>query len=144
MSSPQSSIWRDAPKFTVPDLKALFWDSGDLLLCYALSHTSPLRYAIVRFNGVIDHRLSPINDQGIGKHPYAKAALQFYAFNEITGSRETIEWSVLGARHWAVTFKDDTLDVVARDAEVVATGLQARSPVEALVLFLRAQPNEEL
>jgi hypothetical protein len=136
MSSPQSFVWKDAPEFTVPDMKALLWDSGDLWLCYAMAHTSPLRYAIVQFPDVIDHRLSPINDEGIGKHPYAKAGLQFYAFNEITGSRETIEWSVLRARHWAVNFKDDTLDVVASSAKVVATDLQASSPMAALVRFL--------
>jgi hypothetical protein len=101
-----------------------------------MAHTSPVRYAIVQFIDVIDHRLSPINDEGIGKHPYAKAGLQFYAFNEITGSRETTEWSVLRARHWAITFKDDTLDVVASDAKVVATDLQASSPMAALVGFL--------
>jgi hypothetical protein len=146
MSSPQSSVWKEAPEFTVPDLKTLLWDydSGDLWLCYGMAHTSPMRYAIVRFIDVIDHRLSPINDEGIGKHPYAKAGLKFYAFNEITGSREAIEWSVLGARHWAVTFKDDTLDVVASDAKVVATDLQARSPREALICFLREQPNTAL
>src|SRR5882724_8614305 len=132
MSLPQSFVWKDAPEFTVPDMKALLWDSGDLWLCYATAHSSPLRYAIVRFIDVIDHRLSPINDEGIGKHPYAKAGLQFYAFNEITGSRETIEWATLGVRHWAVTFKDDTLDVVASDAKVVASDLQANGPMAAL------------
>jgi hypothetical protein len=136
MSSPQSIVWKDAPEFTVPDTKALLWDSGDLWLCYAMAHNSPLRYAIVQFPDVIDHRLSPINDEGIGKHPYAKAGLQFYAFNEITRSRETIEWSVLRARHWVVTFKDDTLDVVASGAKIVATDLQASSPMAALVGFL--------
>jgi hypothetical protein len=144
MSSPQSFVWKDALEFTVPDVKALLWDSGDLWLCYAMAHTSPLCYAIVRFIDVIDYRLSPINDEGIGKHPYAKAGLQFYAFNEITGSRETIEWSVLRARHWAVTFKDDTLDVVASDAKVVGTDLHAHGPLEALVCLLREQPNKSL
>jgi len=141
MSSPQSFIWKDAPEFSVPDMKTIMWDSGDLWLCYSMAHTSPLRYAIVRFIDVIDHHLSPINDEGIGKHPYAKAGLRFYAFNEIIESRETIEWSVLRARHWAITFKDDTLDVVAGDAKVIATGLQAPNAKEALVCFLGEQPD---
>jgi hypothetical protein len=90
----------------------------------------------VQFTHVIDHRLSPINDEGIGSHPYANAGLQFYAFNEITGSSETIEWAALRARHWAVTFKDNTLDVVAGGAKVVARDIEAGSPTSALISFL--------
>jgi hypothetical protein len=33
-------------------------------------------YAAVQFDYVIDHRLSPINDEGIGKHPYTRSGLQ--------------------------------------------------------------------
>jgi hypothetical protein len=137
MASPQSSVWPDAPELAIPDVPALLCDSSDLWLCYAMAHTTEERYAIVRFTHVIDHRLSPINDEGIGKHRYAKAGLQFYAFNEITGSAETIQWSVLRARHWAVTFKDNTLDVIAQNATVVAQDLKAASPALALIEFLR-------
>ncbi len=109
----------------------------DLWLCYAIAHTAAKRYAIVQFIDVIDHRLSPINDEGIGSHPYANAGLQFYAFNEITGSSETVRWSALGARHWAVTFKDNTLDVVSEGATVIARDIEAGSPTSALLGFLR-------
>jgi hypothetical protein len=136
MSSPQSSIWRDAPELAIPDLPALLCDSEDLWLCYAIAHSEVERFAIVQFIGVIDHCLSPINDEGLGQHPYYKSGLQFYAFNEITGSAETLKWAVLRARHWAVTFKDDTLDVIASDAKVVATDLPASSPTAALLDFL--------
>ena len=132
MPSPQSSVWKDAPELAIPDLPALLCNSCDLWLAYR-SHRG---YAIVQFVEVIDHRLSPINDEGIGKHPYASAGLQFYAFNEITGSAECVQWSVLRARHWAVTFKDNTLDVVARDAKVVARDLQASNPTAALLEFI--------
>jgi hypothetical protein len=144
MSRPQSFVWKDAPKFPVPETKVLYWESDTLWLCYGMAHTSPQCYAIIQFADVIDHHLSPINDEGLGKHPYAKAGLKFYAFNEIIDSLETIKWSILGARHWAVTFKDDTLDVVARTAKVVASDLPAQSPSEALVSFLHAQPNRSL
>jgi hypothetical protein len=136
MSSPQSSIWRDAPELAIPDLPVLLCDSEDLWLCYAIAHSDVERYAIVQFIDVIDHRLSPINDEGLGQHPYYKAGLQFYAFNEITGSAEALKWAVLRARHWAVTFKDNTLDVIASDAKVVATDLPASSPSVALLDFL--------
>jgi hypothetical protein len=132
MSSPQSSVWKDAPELAIPDVPALLCDSSDLWLAYR-SHQG---YAIVRFVGVIDHRLSPINDEGLGKHPYASAGLRFYEFNEITGSAESVRWSAFRARHWAVTFKDNTLDVVAEDAKVVARDLHASSPTAALFEFL--------
>ena len=135
MASAQSSIWKDAPELAIPDVPALLCDSSDLWLCYAVARTASGRFAIVRFVDVIDHRLSPINDEGLGEHPYAAAGLRFYAFNEITGSDETIEWSALKARHCAVTFKDNTLDVVARDAKVVARDLRASSPTAALLVF---------
>jgi hypothetical protein len=137
MSSPQSSIWRDAPELVIPDLPALLCDSRDLWLCYAVAPTDSERYAVVQFIHVIDHRLSPINDEGLGQHPYFRAGLRHYTFNEITGSAETIKWAVLKARHWAVTFKDNTLDVIAEDARVVATELQASNPAAALLDFLR-------
>jgi len=132
MPSPQSSVWKDAPELAIPDLPALLCDSDDLWLAYR----SDQGYAIVQFIDVFDHRLSPINDEGLGKHPYASAGLQFYAFNEITVSAETERWAGLKARHWAVTFKDNTLDVVASDAKVVARDLQASSPTAALFDFL--------
>jgi hypothetical protein len=92
--------------------------------------------AVVQFDGVIDHHLSPINDEGLGKHTYARAGLRFYSFNELSGSEESSRWSALNARHWVVSFKDNTLDVVARSAEVVRTGVSARSPMEALLAML--------
>lgn len=95
VASPQSSVWPDAPELAIPDLPALLGNSIDLWLGYAMAHTPARRYAIVQFTDVIDHRLSPINDEGLGSHPYAKAGLQWYTFNEITGSRETITVSGL-------------------------------------------------
>ncbi|HSY09536.1 MAG TPA: hypothetical protein VK840_01340 [Candidatus Dormibacteraeota bacterium] len=136
MSSAKASIWRDAPELAIPDLPAILCDSSDLWLAYKVAPSSSERYAIVRFIHVIDHRLSPINDEGLGKHPYIRADLKWYTFNELTQSQETIEWSVLKARHWAITFKDNTLDVIATGAKVVAADLQAISPTAVLLEFL--------
>lgn len=139
MASLQSSVWPDAPELAIPDLPALYCDSADLWLCYAMARTAAKHYAIIQFTDVIDHRLSPINDEGLGSHPYAKAGLQFYAFNEITGSSETVRWFALRARHWAVTFKDNTLDVVACAAKVMARDIEASNPASALLGFLLSE-----
>src|SRR5215475_5595344 len=113
MELPKASIWKAAPELAIPEPPAILADGRDLWLSYEVAGSSPLRYAIVQFVDVIDHRLSPINDEGIGRHPYAKVGLQFYSFNEITGSKETARWHALKPRHWVVTFKDNTLDVLA-------------------------------
>ena len=97
--------------------------------------------AVVRFTGVIDHHHSSVNDEGLGEHPYAKAGLQFYSFHELSGSDETVRWAVLAARHWVVTFKDSTLDVVAQEGEVIAPTVVASSPLDALLSVLQHLPS---
>lgn len=141
MHSPQASIWKDAPEPAIPDSPAIFTDSYNLWLAYETAPSTSGHYAIVKFTHVIDHRLSPINDEGLGKHPYAKAGLKWYSFNEIMQSKETTEWSVLKARHWVVTFKDNTLDVVATGAEVVAENLEGSDPMKVLTDFFRKPPD---
>jgi hypothetical protein len=129
-----SSIWTQAPEPGIPEPPAIFSDASRLWLAYVRAEDDLV--AVVQFDGVIDHHLSPINDEGLGKHTYARAGLRFYSFNELSGSEESSRWSALNARHWVVSFKDNTLDVVARSAEVVRTGVSARSPMEALLAML--------
>jgi hypothetical protein len=69
----------------------------------------------------------------LGHHPYVLAGLQPYSFNELIGSEETVSRPYSSARHWVVTFKDETLDVIARTGEVIASGLTLASPLEALL-----------
>lgn len=138
MSKPQVTTWSDAPELAIPEMPAILSESSDLWLAYET--TSAPRgqvYAVIRFRHVIDHRLSPINDEGLGQHPYATVGLRWYSFNEIRGSQETARWSALNARHWVITFKDATLDVVAKDAEVIANDLQTTSPLAALLSVVR-------
>jgi hypothetical protein len=131
MGTPVASIWGTAPELGITEPPALVTDAEDLWLAYFRAAGDLI--AVVRFSGVIDHRLSPINDEGLGKHPYARAGLRFYSFNELKDSDETLRWSGLKARHWVVTFKDNTLDVIATSGEVVAAEVAASSPLEALL-----------
>jgi hypothetical protein len=135
-----ASIWDVAPEPGIPEPPALVADSEHLWLAYYRAASDLI--AVVRFSGVIDYRLSSINDEGLGKHPYAGAGLRFYSFNELRDSEETLQWAVLGARHWVITFKDNTLDVVASSAEVVAPSVTANSPLEALLAAVaRSSPR---
>jgi hypothetical protein len=137
MTEPHVTTWTDAPELAIPNPPALLSDSSNLWLAYET--TAEPRggvFAVIRFSRVVDHRLSPINDEGLGKHPYACAGLHWYTFNEVIDSEETVRWHALNARHWVITFKDNTLDVVAKSAEVVASAVRADCPVSVLFATL--------
>jgi hypothetical protein len=129
MSAPLVTLWSEAPEPAIPDLPAVLADDGSLFVAYRTARG----YAVVRFEHVIDHHLSPINDEGLGRHPYAKYGLKWYSFNEVAGSNESLAWSALRARHWVITFKDVTLDVLATGARVVAAEVLVSSPLAALL-----------
>lgn len=74
----------------------------------------------------------------MGKHPYAAFGLQYYSFNEVLNSPEALSWrTVLGVRHWVITFKDHTVDILARSAEVVSRRLESRRPLDALLSVVK-------
>src|SRR4051812_3214030 len=117
---PHITTWSPAPKYCIPNDPALLADSRNLWLAYpTMAEPRGEMYAVVRFDHVIGHRLWPVNDEGIGKHPYCKFGLKWYTFNEVIDSPEAIEWKALSARHWVITFKDNTLDVLAESAVVL-------------------------
>jgi len=133
ISTPTASIWSLAPEPAIPEPPALITESNRLWLAYYRAVDDEGAIAVVRFTGLIDHRLSPINDEGLGRHPYAGAGLQFYSFNELSGSPETLRWSGSKARHWVITFKDNTLDVIATSGDVIVRSIAASSPLDALL-----------
>lgn len=137
MSAPRVTIWAKAPELAIPDLPSVLADEGSLFVSYRAARG----YAVVKFEHVIDHRLSPINDEGLGKHPYAKYGLKWYSFNEVSDSKESLGWSALRARHWVVTFKDVTLDVLATDASVVTQEILVGSPLAALLTVIPTHEN---
>ena len=131
MSTAKTSIWSLPPELGIPEPPALLAESDKLWLAYFCAADDAV--AVVQFTDVIDHHLSPINDEGLGQHLYGRAGLQPYSFNELDGSQETLRWSGLKARHWVITFKDNTLDVVARSGEVIASGMSSHSPLKGFV-----------
>lgn len=134
MSRPTASRFSDAPDVGIPNPPALFADTSSLWLSYET--TTEHSYAIVKFVDVIDHWLSPINDEGLGQHPLHGAGLKFYAFHCVADSPGAKKWQSLGAKHWVVTFKDNTLDVLAVSVEVLERDLDARSASSALLDYL--------
>jgi hypothetical protein len=143
MPTPHVATWTAAPELAIPDPPAILSDSSRLWLAYATTAEPRGQFfAVVRFDNVIDHRLSPINDEGLGQHPCAGAGLKWYEFNEVIGSAEATKWRTLGARHWVVTFKDNTLYVLANDAEVIASSIRSTDPVSALLSVVN--PNRDV
>lgn len=131
MQNVTSSIWRVAPEMGTPESPAILASSTCLWVAYFQPGNETL--AVVRFTGLIDHRLAPINDQGLGRHRYVASGLQPYSFYELAGTEVTNYWRTLGARHWVVTFQDATLDVIACGGEVISSDVIAESALEALI-----------
>lgn len=128
------TLWGEPPKLAIPDMPATLSDSYSLWLAYeTTSEPRGSVHAVIQFSDVIDYRQSPINDEGLGQHRYAASGLKWYEFNEVLNSEETQRWKALGARHWVVTFKDGTLDVIAVSAKVIAESVSAASPMAALL-----------
>jgi len=131
MTPPSAIQCAQMPIIGIPEPPALFSDTNNLLVAYETDEEG--LFAIVRFVDVVDHHLSPINDEGLGKHPYAKSGLRFYSFHEILNSPESRLWAPLAMRHWVLTFKDNTLDVLAKSIEIVTTEIPSRNAATALL-----------
>lgn len=141
--------WDEAPELAIPENPAVFSDGHELWLAYETTKEPRGEHcAVIQFQHVIDHRLSPINDEGLGGHVYAAAGLKWYTFNEVLNLPETDRWSSLNAGYWVVTFKDVTLDVIAEAATVVADAVLANNATQALLstlstrLMAASKPHE--
>ena len=134
---PHAKIWRDPPKLALPNNPAIVTDCDNAWVAYEMAHCDERTFAVVRFASVIDFHLSPINDEGLREHRYATAGLKFYAFHELFDTDETRRWSRTGGRQFVITFKDVTIDVIARDPSVVAEGIIASDTDTALQLAIK-------
>jgi hypothetical protein len=102
----------------------------DLRVC---NWGDPLRIgstAILHFEGVLYYAMGYPNDEVLNAHPLYANGLGFYGFHVVENSpliadldrrNQVHERHVAGAymkrfRHWIITFHDETLEVVARNA----------------------------
>lgn len=140
----KSKIWGDPPELAIPNNPAFVSDCDNAWIAYETSSDHEGVYAVVHFGGLVDIHVSPINDEGMGSHPYASRGIRCYAFNELFSTAETKRWNSLIIRQFAITFKDVTIDVLARTASVIATELRSNSPVAALSFAMEyARQNGE-
>jgi hypothetical protein len=85
-------------------------------------------FAVLRFLEVATWVLGAPSDERFNEHLPWTHGLGFYSFHEV----EQLDAGRPGLRRWVVTFHDDTLDVTARDAEIVVRSIQARDAQSAL------------
>ena len=116
---------------------ALCSDESGLTFAYVIGATHPEsgRTAILRFEGVLYYAMGYPNDEALHAHPLYANGLGFYRFYAIEGSpliadldrrnqlhkRHVAGDYIQRFRHWIITFHDETLEVVARDARFVRT-----------------------
>jgi hypothetical protein len=81
-------------------------------------------FAVLRFLEVATWVLGVPSDE----HPLWTHGLNFYSFHEVY----PLDAGQPGLRRWVVTFHDHTLDVSARDVEIVVRSIQARDAQSAL------------
>lgn len=97
-------------------------------------------YAVVKFEGVLQHTFGYPNDEALSVHPLYDKGLVFYAFNEVLVSPYVAELARRNEaifpgskflyetrRHWIVTFHDETLEVIGNTAVVLGQKIAASS-----------------
>ena len=126
-------------------------DGHNLYAAYIVSTGTASQYeefAVVRFSHVLQHTFGYPNDEALGGHPLYDAGLAFYAFNLVANSPLLTELGQRNSRvfpgtesmysdflHWIVTFHDETLEVIAKTAEVLGN-VEARDAKSAISHFL--------
>jgi hypothetical protein len=135
-ATPKVAQWIEPPAMNSgAPAPALCSDESGLTCGYVIGATHPEsgRTAILRFEGVLYYAMGFPNDEVLHAHPLYANGLGFYGFYVIEGSpliadldrrNQEHKRHVTGAyiqrfRHWIITFHDETLEVVARDARFV-------------------------
>jgi hypothetical protein len=117
---PRVVEWTEPPQMDTGAPSPAIERAGDNLvvayLCAAAA--APEAAAVVRFDGVFWLHFGYPNDEGLSAHPFYGIGLRHYAFWEILESPNIP--ADTSFRHWIATFHDETLEVVATSARVVA------------------------
>jgi hypothetical protein len=85
-------------------------------------------FAVVHFTGVVEHRLGPPGDERLGEHALYGRGLEAHAFHQVIEALT----DAYAPRRWVVTFRDETLEVLASFVEVASRGVAAASGWDAL------------
>jgi len=125
----QLSIWTDPPKMAIGAPQPIVVaEDGVVWVSYRTQRDD--HFSVLRFDGVRQLTFGEPSDERLDEHQLWGNGLNCYSFHE--GTDPELERAKL--RHWVITFHDDTLDVTARAAEVVARAVQATDSASALAM----------
>ena len=109
------------PREAFPELgtvanPAVLYDGDSVFFCYEASVRAGGGNVVLKFAGVIDFHLTPMNVDGIGKCRYR---IESYDFNEIIDCAEIDKWKILNPRFWIISFNDVTIEVLFRSVSYI-------------------------
>lgn len=137
-ATPKIIKWNEPPAMDAgAPMPVVYSDQSGLTCAYLIgaSHLQSGPTAVLRFEGVLYYAMGYSNDEILNAHPLYANGLEFYGFHEVENSpliadidrrNKAHERHLAGNyikkfRHWIITFHDETLEVVARDARFVRT-----------------------
>ena len=137
-ATPKVSKWGEPPAMDAgAPMPAIYSDETGLTCAYFIgaTHSESGSTAVLHFEGVLYYAMGYPNDEALDAHPLDANGLGPYGFHVVENSpmiadldrrNQVHERHVAGAymkrfRHWIITFHDETLEVVARDARFVRT-----------------------
>lgn len=126
----KAHVLPDAPRFPTWAHPATRIANGHLYVCLE-DHTDGW-FSVVVFKELIDHRIQNITDESLSRHQLFEAGLSPYEFHLIEYSPAMSESTSPAEKHWVVTFKDVSLDVVAMSLELRLPLYEGESPDQAL------------
>ncbi len=127
MSTVRLSLWTAPPTMDIGAPQPAFARDGDRVWLAYRTHRGD-HFAVLRFDGVREFSFGDPNDERLDTHPLYEVGLRPYQFHEVHDEAT----SGAALRRWIVTFHDDTLEVTARQADIVVRAIQARSADDAL------------
>ena len=147
--------WTDPPNMDPGAPRPELYFSRDLYCTYYLpddgNYSGNEQIVVLRFSGVLHFSLGHPNDEALHGHPLYQSGLEPYGFFRILNSPLIVEIEARNAvhkhhrpgiyskfTHWIVTFHDETLEVVSRDASVL--GMSELLPLDAIRSFVGTSP----
>ncbi|MES9970196.1 MAG: hypothetical protein ABW092_09195 [Candidatus Thiodiazotropha sp.] len=129
---PTVTIWEEVPSFPTWAYPSVYYNGSDVLVCFETRDEG--KYSIVFFEGVIEYLIQLFTDESLGGHECSKYGLNSYEFNIVNSSPKLEKWRVLKPKHWVITFKDETLDVISKECRILEAILEASDKLAAIKL----------
>jgi hypothetical protein len=137
-ATPKVAKWGEPPSMDAgAPMPAVYSDENGLTCAYVIgaTHSESGSTAVLHFEDVLYYAMGYPNDEALNAHPLYANRLGLYGFHVVENSpmiadldhrNQVHERHVAGGymkrfRHWIITFHDETLEVVARNARFVST-----------------------